>query len=268
MFRSTTRTASLFLGAALALAACGGGSDAETADADTTTTAEATTTTAEETTTTTEATTTTVEETTTTMVEISNDPDVDAFCGLRAQADALGDPDVFDTESVKTWLTETISLIEQGAAVAPDEIAEDMAVFASGAGELDELFASYDYDILAIPEDEIDAVGAESDAASERVDAWVEANCPESELAVDETEGIDIAADDLEALLATEEGRAAVIAGFVAETGLTEEEGTCFFEQLPVEELAALAAQDLAGAPSLFDALAACDISIDSLLPG
>ncbi len=265
----TSRPVSLIAALALTLAACGGGSDADTAaDADTT---EAETTTTEAETTTTEAVTTTeaAPKTTEAMAEVSMTPELEAFCGLRAQADAISDPEnFFDPESVQTWFEDNLALMRQGAEVAPDQISGDMATMVAATEELQTLFEEYGYDIISIPEAELDATGSEVDDASDRVSDFVDTNCPEgtvTEEALDELPEIDPA--ELESLLATEEGRALVVEGFASQTGLATEQVECFLDELPAEEFSALAAQDLAGAPSLFIALAACEIDISQLLP-
>ena len=270
----TLRRAGLLAALALTLAACGGGSDADSAADDTATTEAETSTTEAVTTTTEEETTTTEAETATTeaMVEVAMSAELEAFCGLRAQADEIGDPEnFFDPESVQSWFEQNLSLMQDGAAIAPDEIADDMATMVASTEGLQAVFEEYGYDIVAIPEAELDAAGAAGEVASDRVSDFVDTNCPEGtvadevESATDGIEALDPAG--LESLLASEEGRDLVIEGFVSTTGLTTDQAGCFLDAMPVEELAALTAQDLAGAPSLFAALASCEIDISTLIP-
>lgn len=269
------RRASLAAALSLTLAACGGGSDADSAaDDDVATTEAETTTTAAETTTTEAEIKTTEAETTTTeaVAEVAMSAELEAFCGLRAQADAIGDPEnFFDPDSVQSWFEQNLSLIQDAATIAPDEIADDMGTLVASTEELQAVFEEYGYDIVAIPEAELDAAGAAGEDASDRVSDFVDTNCPEGTVTDDvesATEGIEaLDAAELESLLASEEGRDLVIEGFVSTTGLTTDQAGCFLDAMPVEELAALTAQDLAGAPSLFAALASCEIDISTLVP-
>ena len=184
--------------------------------------------------------------------------------------DALADQvNFFDPESVEEWLTSTSSRLQDAIGSAPGELRDDLDVIADGIDELAAIVESHDYDMIAATDD-LDAMdSAAQDAASDRLDAWEEVNCPE----VDD-EPTDLAdslttPEGLEAILGSEAGRELFIQGFIEDGDVTAEQASCLIGSIDVEMLSALATNpdsiDPAAAVGLLDVFAACGIDPSAL---
>lgn len=85
---------------------------------------------------------------------------------------------------VKAVLTTASTNLKKLADGAPKDIKADVQIVADAISEMSKALAKYDYDFIKIATDPkaVESLGAFGDerlqAASDRVDAWMEKNCP------------------------------------------------------------------------------------------
>lgn len=99
----------------------------------------------------------------------SSTVDLARFCELDAENDALPEPTTND--EVVVFVRQTAEMIEEGAAVAPEEIRDEMRLAADKFGEIADLDDATE--MLAAFESADPAV----DEAADEVEAWVAENC-------------------------------------------------------------------------------------------
>lgn len=133
------RRISIWLALVMMLAACGGGDDAgdttaatQAGDGDTAATTAATTTA------------TTAETTQGTFVATGD------FCEDADNNETLVDGFDFLAADLESTITEWLAAVEAAAAQAPDEIADDVAVFVQAANDFADVLAEADYDFTAV----------------------------------------------------------------------------------------------------------------------
>ncbi len=149
------RFVALMLGLALVLSACGGGEDA--GDDTTTTTVAADAAPAD-------TTADTAPEATVAEDDEGDDtgdmPNTrEAYCQRAEEDNALEPLNIFGGD-LEAQLAEYIAALDEMVANAPAEIADDVAVLADAGRAIAELLAEYEYDILAIPPEELTALEA------------------------------------------------------------------------------------------------------------
>lgn len=262
----------LLLLLALVAAACGSSTE-EAADTTTTTEAPAeTTSTTTEAPTTTTTTTTEAPTTTTAPAEIDpDDPTVVAYCeagdSVNARIDAADFNDPIAVEDAFGYQYDTMSVVE-----APAAIEADVATMVDMSNSAYLILEDYDFNFFAASE-EIFALteSPEFVAASETLDAFGEAYCPqvedadplENELGLTEADVLDLLQDPVE--------RLSVAEGMREGTTLTSEEAMCVLDETDPNVIAALfsvgvgeAEPDLEIMGGFFEGLAACEIPIDA----
>ncbi len=228
-----------------------------------------------DTTTTTEVTTTTTEVTTTTAAVA--DPVV--YCALSHKAELVGDgfsdDDFGDPEALESFLTELLGLLD--SAVPPAEIAADFGTTRDLFTELNDLLIDVDYNMVAIADAPLFS-DEERSSAQDRLTEFDNQLCgpPPSlpdDVAADDESTPDIVADAVatgdyalfEALLQSETGRTAFIEGLAGDSDLTDAQGGCFLDNMPIELLAEMAVNG-AESPEVISgflaALDACDIPL------
>jgi hypothetical protein len=110
-------------------------------------------------------------------------PDNERFCELDADVEEanrrLGNAET--PAEFEAGYTEVMLLLEEGISVAPKEVRADLLTVQAGAEAIVELFEQADWDPLQIDPIAASEVLAEHDAAasaaSDRMGAWVDANC-------------------------------------------------------------------------------------------
>jgi len=141
---------------AVLLAACGGGAESdpmpETTDLESVTTGE-------------DQAQTTVPTTTPTSPDPEDNPDPGEgaegeFCQMMA-AENLQSYDVFDPATVETYFTENLEFLSGLDGRVPGEIADDFEVVHRNAVELAALVAEYNYEIMAVPEEQLAAMASD-----------------------------------------------------------------------------------------------------------
>lgn len=169
--------------------------------------------------------------------------DAALFCARYAENSGLfRDVVVTDPDSIENWINTSQGLLSEAIGAAPAELVSDLQTIQDGVAELAALLEAYGFDFLAVSDEEFAATESpEFDAASDRIDAWLAANCPE----VLEDAGVgvepgDVDADAIEAVLGSEAGRQLVIDQFVA-AGLTEADATCVLDNLGDFDISVLA---------------------------
>ena len=119
---------------------------------------------------------------TTTEAEASGGGDAKDFCGLESKYTGLEDsfrPGA-DAASVRASLETAQDALDDGVRLAPSEIKADMKIIADAFGPFIEAMAKANFDFTKVnPEDPAFAnvQKPEVQAASARIDAWVDANC-------------------------------------------------------------------------------------------
>ncbi|MEM7092409.1 MAG: hypothetical protein AAF567_05370 [Actinomycetota bacterium] len=210
-----------------------------------------------------------------TDVPISSD--ADRFCVLYAENQRLADEfSPFDPVSTEEFITTSQQLLAEAIPVAPSDIQGDLRDILIGLQEIAALLEANEWSLIAISE-QVDTLPSSiaADAASERIDAWLEVNCPdlvEPEVTeVDSIEDLEAEIDNaLAGLLSTEAGRAFLIETLVADSGLTVDQATCFVENIDGSLLTSFANLDpnTAGAglpPQLLAILGTCGIDPTAL---
>ncbi len=196
------------------------------------------------------------------------------FCARYAENEALFDEfNLFDPDQVESWLNTSSALLAEAIGEAPSELVPDLQIIQTNFADVASVLEAYGYDFLAAGE-EVEELGddAEATAASDRIDAWIDANCPEAAGDDDATSSLeeDLATPDgLEALFGSEAGRELFVTGMTESGEVTREQAECMIDNLDVELLSALATNaddiDAASAVDLLDVLSACGIDITAL---
>lgn len=134
----------LVIACVLVLAACGGGDAADDGSGDTG---------GSETTTT-----TTSMASTTTTTAVASNGNGDEFCQFAQTNVAAAEinPLAQTPEQLRETITGVYEDLQEGAQLAPDEIADDVGVFVEAYGGLVDFFDEYDWNFAAIPEEALD----------------------------------------------------------------------------------------------------------------
>lgn len=184
------------------------------------------------------------EEPTTDDSSLALSGDAALFCARYAENSALFDDVVVtDPDSIENWINTSQGLLAEAIGSAPAELVPDLETIQGGVAELAALLEAYGFDFLAVSDEEIASTETpEFDAASDRVDAWLEANCPE--VLDDAGIGVDLGdvdADAIDAALNSEAGRQLFVEQFVAQTGLSEADANCVLDNLGDFDIGVLA---------------------------
>ncbi|HLT15640.1 MAG TPA: hypothetical protein VK007_02965 [Acidimicrobiales bacterium] len=116
---------------------------------------------------------------------------IDDFCDLDEVGDDAFDALFTDQEATPAQREEAVKALgafyQRAIDLAPGEIKSDLVLMSEAIGPLFQLLAQYDYDFMALfaaaeadPSlgEQVEAIDSpELNAAGERVDDWVEANC-------------------------------------------------------------------------------------------
>ncbi|MEM7340576.1 MAG: hypothetical protein AAF467_18100 [Actinomycetota bacterium] len=196
----------------------------------------------------------------------SSGGDADAFCSLWDENQALDQQyDFFNPAEAEQFFTTSNDLLGQAVGVAPAEISSDLQLVQTSFEELLPVFEAAGWDVFALlEEDEALLENPEADAASDRVQTWATANCPEAEPAadVDPEDAMEDATDAFASMLASESGRSLLAEQIAADGTLTAEESTCVVDGLTPEMLAVF----VSGEAFLSDAAATSNPEVASLL--
>ena len=194
------------------------------------------------------------------------DPNSD-WCQLAAdvqqQLDAVeADPFAFFSEDGITTVT---GALDQAVQVAPPEIRSDVATSRDAFAEIAAVLEEYDYDLLAIPPAELEAIDpAASEAAADRIEAYNEQVCGIEAGGGTSTED----PGDAPSLGDSDAAVDAFVTGLTNSLPISEEQARCLAEELDFATLAADGSFD-PNDPELLDqvfaVLGVCDISISDL---
>ena len=198
--------------------------------------------------------------------------DAAVFCARYAENEALFDElDFFDPDAVETWVNTSRGLLAEAIGDAPGELVGDLQTIQTNFDEFAAALEAFGYDVFAAGE-ELDEVSEspEADAASERIDAWIAANCPDAASDDSTDDALDFTTPEaLEGILESEAGRELFIDGMTDGTGLTRDQAECMIDNLDADMLSILATNPNAigtdGALDLLDVLSACGIDIGAL---
>lgn len=198
--------------------------------------------------------------------------DAAVFCARYAENEALFDElDFFDPDAVETWVNTSRGLLAEAIGDAPGELVGDLQTIQTNFDEFAAALEAFGYDVFAAGE-ELDEVSEspEADAASERIDAWIAANCPDAASDDSTDDALDFTTPEaLEGILESEAGRELFIDGMTDGTGLTRDQAECMIDNLDADMLSILATNPDAigtdGALDLLDVLSACGIDIGAL---
>ncbi|MEM8708703.1 MAG: hypothetical protein AAGE98_19730 [Actinomycetota bacterium] len=171
------------------------------------------------------------------------------FCGLYADNQNLfSEIDIFDPAQVEEWAGMSRSLLDEAIAQAPGEIRDDLDIV---RGDFDEVIGVLEvngYDFLAAADD-VDAISEnpESEAASARIDEYVESVCgiDPDEAGEEFVEGF-FDEDNIDSILGNETLFNTIIGGMTEDGELTEEQATCFLSNLDGEVISGLMADPTA----------------------
>ena len=153
---------------------------------------------------------------------------------------------------------------------APGEIQGDLEIVRADFDALVDTLEEFDYDFFAASE-AVDAITdtAEVDAATDRIDAYVESACGIDVDAVQDQATEDLLENSFDSILGNETLLAEIVAGMTEGGEMTEDQATCLLENLDTDLLAGLAADGGASAMSdpdvlagLFGTFATCGIDL------
>ncbi|MEM9468027.1 MAG: hypothetical protein AAGA90_21845 [Actinomycetota bacterium] len=169
--------------------------------------------------------------------------DAALFCARYAENQELTDAvDLLDPEQLENFLNTSQGLLAEAIADAPGELVPDLQLTLDAFGEFKTILEVYDYDFFAAADDvEAFTDNPELDAADDRIQAWIDANCPDA--AGDDADA-DAAADDVsleeafanaemfEAILGSDAGRALLAEELAADGSVTIDQANCFLDGL------------------------------------
>ena len=198
-------------------------------------------------------------------------PGAGDFCSLYAEnLNLIQEFDFFDPVQVEQWIGTSVGLLDQAIADAPGEIQADLEIVRADFDALVDTLEEYDYDFFAASE-AVDAITdtAEVDAATDRIDAYVESTCGIDVDAVQDQAAEDLLENSFDSILGNETLLAEIVAGMTEDGEMTEDQATCLLENLDTDLLAGLAADGGAAAMSdpdvlagLFGTFATCGIDL------
>ena len=173
----------------------------------------------------------------------------DAAREVRDATLAMDSVDPTDPAAVEESLTVMIERTQAAAAVAPPEVADDVAAVLELMQQLDRVLAEADYDFLeADPSGVVDEDGTEE--ANARIDAFNARACGLDPI---EQEAEPTSSIDGEAI------REQAIQVFV-DQGFTQEEAACLFDNLDLDD------PDLAtDEEAMFELIQVCDLDLERL---
>lgn len=164
------------------------------------------------------------------------------FCGLYIQnQDLVTEFDFFDPVQVEQWLGTAVGLLDDAIDRAPSEIKGDLEIVRGDFDSLAEVLEANDYDFFAASE-QLDALETpEVDAASDRIDAYVESVCGvDPDAAGEEFVESLFDEDNIDSILGNEALFNEIIGGMTEDGEMTEEQATCFLQNLDGEVISGL----------------------------
>lgn len=195
----------------------------------------------------------------------------DDFCSFYAQnLDLAQEFDFFDPAQVEQWIGTSAGLLDQAIDDAPGEIRADLEIVRADFDALVDTLEEYDYDFFAASE-AVDAITdtAEADAATDRIDAYVESACGIDVDAFQDQATEDLLENSFDSILGNETLLAEIVAGMTEGGEMTEDQATCLLENLDTDLLAGLATDGGASAmgdpdvlAGLFGTFATCGIDL------
>jgi hypothetical protein len=196
---------------------------------------------------------------------------------VEAEDDLLEGVDFSDPDALEDSYQQMIDLVEDAAGSAPEELEADIDLVVDRSKVIFEALKDADFNILDVDQSVFE--DPEADAASERIDAYNEAECGiESDLddstddsgdVTDDTGDADVTDDsdgdtDDDVLSGDGTIRDELLRQFGA-LGMTDEQANCMVDNLDMGEVAATGADD----PSMFlDLFETCDIDLTQLQTG
>lgn len=192
---------------------------------------------------------------------------IDAFCDLALEQEALdasvngGEINIFEPDAFREAFENLFELTERAADIAPEEIRDDFRIVRDEIRVIAEQLEAVDYNILDVDlESEGFAGSPESEAASDRIEAFIERECG----IVDS--GAELSDEQLQEQLEESGAGSGLIADAFVEAGLTEEQATCLAGRFSFDELAAF--EEMIGDEpplALLEAFEECGVSISQL---
>ncbi len=188
------------------------------------------------------------------------------FCALAAEREAqessFDDINIFDPEEVRAAFDANLSLLAEAVQAAPEEIRDDLVTVGADLDRIYEVLDSIDFDFSQMTGDldaELEEM-PESEAAGERIDAYVENVC-----GIDPDANEDGGPTDEEIREQAREAGAEedLIKSALEEVGLTGDQATCLSQKLDFDDLAAFGSDD--PPLELLDVFTECGVSIQEL---
>ena len=179
----------------------------------------------------------------------TDDASVEAYCGKKAESDALFDEaDPFDPASVEAAFRETVGVIDAALRIIPAEIEDDLRVVRQGMDDYIAVLEVNDWDFFAASSAIEEIEGPELEAAEARLETWEEANCDFPE---DGDDFEDALFEDplstpeaFEAMLSSDAGRVMFIEGITEDGELTADQAECMLDNLDIVTLAGISSGD------------------------
>jgi len=183
---------------------------------------------------------------------------------------------LFDQDDTRDFFAGSIERIKSLADAAPPTVAVDVAILRDGFIELDQAMAAADYDILVVPDEALNTT--ETDAASKRVDEFLDAACrdegdPITGFNEDPLAPRILSVSEIEQLQGTVNEENGDLERLVAlqladEFGLTAAESSCIVAELDVSLITSLAGGDpitTVATERFARALGTCEIDVAQL---
>ncbi len=192
------------------------------------------------------------------------------WCGLADRVDTElnaveSDPfSVFTAEGVDRLVT----LLDDAVDAAPEEIRDAVTTTAGGFESLAGLLEDYDYDLLAVPTEELESTldlpaleAADAEITAYNTDVCGVSTEPDPVTDSDPTSTVEVEIEG--SATQGEDATQALVQNFVASLGITEDQATCLVDSLDFAEVGndpATVDQSL-----IFEAFGECDIDLADL---
>lgn len=184
------------------------------------------------------------------------------FCALYEQnRNLLDEYSLLDPVQVEEWFSLSQQLLIEAIGDAPGELIGDLETLRTQFDQVGAILQEFEYDLFAAG-DAVDAlpITAEADAATDRLDIWVETNCVGAETgATDLTDQL-ATEEGIEAILGSETGRELFIDGMTEDGTITRDQASCLLDNIDPSLLSILAGIGAGGSTDVLDPQTAVDL--------
>jgi hypothetical protein len=158
---------------------------------------------------------------------------------VEDQDELLSDVDFTDPEAMRGAFDDATELMDDAVDVAPDEIADDVEATSEAFAEYRELLADADFDIMDVDTAEFENIGADIEAATDRITDYNERVCGIASEDTTETSDATDTTDAASEMTLPEGGTLndTLVQQFTA-MGMTEEQAQCLVDTIDMQEFA------------------------------